>query len=164
MTDYWSYMALRLVTAAGSVGLFNEAFTMTVELMGSKEVMSEHSLYVEFYLLLYSDSCLAAVADLQKLAGKYHTNAVRSGGDGAGSVRILHPRLRHPAVGHVCHLLPPAPPVAADAGVPQVVVEQGQGGGGQDGDGEGGQLEQEDGRPVWDQTAGGGGGQVGPAD
>merc|ERR1719411_829052 len=30
MTDYWSYMALRLVTAAGSVGLFNEAFTMTV--------------------------------------------------------------------------------------------------------------------------------------
>ena len=64
MTDYWSYMALRLVTAAGSVGLFNEAFTMTVELMGSKEVKSEHSLYVEFYLLLYSDSCLAAVADL----------------------------------------------------------------------------------------------------
>ena len=43
MTDYWSYMALRLVTASGSVGLFNEAFTMTVELMGSKEVNTQHS-------------------------------------------------------------------------------------------------------------------------
>ena len=42
MTDYWSYMVLRLVTASGSVGLFNEAFTMTVELMGSKEVNTKH--------------------------------------------------------------------------------------------------------------------------
>ena len=41
MPDYWSYMALRFLTACGGVGLFNEAFTLTVELMGSKEVSCE---------------------------------------------------------------------------------------------------------------------------
>ena len=48
MPDYWSYMALRLITATGSVGLFNEAFTMTVELMGSKEV---NKIPLTFHLL-----------------------------------------------------------------------------------------------------------------
>ena len=38
MPDYWSYLALRIVTAIGAVGLFNSTFTMTIELMGSKEV------------------------------------------------------------------------------------------------------------------------------
>ena len=38
MPDYWSYLALRVLTASGSVGLFNESFTLTVALMGSKEV------------------------------------------------------------------------------------------------------------------------------
>ena len=38
MPDYWSYLALRFLTACGAVGLFNEAFTLTVELMGSREV------------------------------------------------------------------------------------------------------------------------------
>ena len=38
MPDYWSYLAMRVVTAIGAVGLFNSAFTMTIELMGSKEV------------------------------------------------------------------------------------------------------------------------------
>jgi len=40
MPDFWSYMALRFLTACGGVGLFNEAFTLTVELMGSKEIVS----------------------------------------------------------------------------------------------------------------------------
>ena len=31
---------LRFLTAVGAVGLFNESFTLTVELMGSKEVRS----------------------------------------------------------------------------------------------------------------------------
>ena len=53
MTDYWSYMALRVVTASGSVGLFNEAFTMTVELMGSKEV-NRTEMYI-LYTLSPSD-------------------------------------------------------------------------------------------------------------
>ena len=38
MPDYWSYLALRFITALGAIGLFNESFTLTVELMGSKEV------------------------------------------------------------------------------------------------------------------------------
>ena len=38
MPDYWSYLALRILTAIGAVGLFNSTFTMTIELMGSKEV------------------------------------------------------------------------------------------------------------------------------
>ena len=38
MPEYWSYLALRLVTAVGAGGLFNATFTMTIELMGSKEV------------------------------------------------------------------------------------------------------------------------------
>ena len=38
MPDYWSYLSLRVLTACGAVGLFNESFTLTVELMGSKEV------------------------------------------------------------------------------------------------------------------------------
>ena len=53
MPDYWSYMALRVVTASGSVGLFNEAFTMTVELMGSKEV-NRTEMYI-LYTLSPSD-------------------------------------------------------------------------------------------------------------
>jgi len=39
MPDYWSYLALRLLTAVGSVGLFNSTFTMTIEFMGSKEIV-----------------------------------------------------------------------------------------------------------------------------
>ena len=38
MPDYWSYLSLRILTAIGAVGLFNSTFTMTIELMGSKEV------------------------------------------------------------------------------------------------------------------------------
>ena len=38
MPTYWSYLALRIVTGIGAVGLFNATFTMTIELMGSKEV------------------------------------------------------------------------------------------------------------------------------
>ena len=38
MPTYWSYLALRIVTGVGAVGLFNATFTMTIELMGSKEV------------------------------------------------------------------------------------------------------------------------------
>ena len=40
MPGYWSYLALRIVTAVGAVGLFNSTFTMTIELMGSKEVIT----------------------------------------------------------------------------------------------------------------------------
>jgi len=39
MPDYWSYLALRFITALGAIGLFNESFTLTVELMGSKEIV-----------------------------------------------------------------------------------------------------------------------------
>jgi len=39
MPDYWSYLALRFITAVGAIGLFNESFTLTVELMGSKEIV-----------------------------------------------------------------------------------------------------------------------------
>jgi len=39
MPDYWSYLSLRVLTACGAVGLFNESFTLTVELMGSKEIV-----------------------------------------------------------------------------------------------------------------------------
>ena len=45
MPDYWSYLALRLLTAVGSVGLFNSTFTMTIEFMGSKEVRSINSIH-----------------------------------------------------------------------------------------------------------------------
>jgi len=37
MPEYWSYTVLRFITAIGSVGLFNESFTLTVELLGNKE-------------------------------------------------------------------------------------------------------------------------------
>ena len=40
MPDYWSYLAMRIITAVGAVGLFNSSFTMTIELMGSKEVLA----------------------------------------------------------------------------------------------------------------------------
>ena len=48
MPTYWSYLALRIVTAIGAVGLFNATFTMTIELMGSKEVSTDRisTLYV----------------------------------------------------------------------------------------------------------------------
>jgi MFS family permease len=39
MPDYWSYLVSRFLTAVGGVGLFNEAFTLTVELMGSREIV-----------------------------------------------------------------------------------------------------------------------------
>ena len=38
MPTYWSYLALRIVTGIGAVGLFSATFTMTIELMGSKQV------------------------------------------------------------------------------------------------------------------------------
>jgi len=40
MPDYYSYTIFRVLTAIGSVGLFNESFTLTVELLGSKEMVS----------------------------------------------------------------------------------------------------------------------------
>jgi len=39
MPGYWSYLALRFLTAVGAVGLFNESFTLTVEVMGAKEIV-----------------------------------------------------------------------------------------------------------------------------
>jgi len=39
MPDYWTYLVLRFLTAVGGVGLFNEAFTLTVEVMGAKEIV-----------------------------------------------------------------------------------------------------------------------------
>ena len=33
-----SYLALRFITGCGSMALFNESFTLTVEVIGSKEV------------------------------------------------------------------------------------------------------------------------------
>ena len=45
MPDYWSYLALRIVTAIGAVGLFLSTFTMTIELMGSKEVRAQFQKY-----------------------------------------------------------------------------------------------------------------------
>jgi len=39
MPEYWSYLVLRFFVAMASVGLFNEAFTLTIELMGSKEIV-----------------------------------------------------------------------------------------------------------------------------
>ena len=91
-----------------------------------------------------ADSSLAALAHLQELAGQYHSNALRSGRDGARGHRNLYQRLRHSPVGHVGHLLHPGPPVAAHAGVPQVADEQGEAGGGQGRHGESGAVEQED--------------------
>ena len=38
MPDYWSYFTLRMVTAIGAGGLYMSAFTLTVELVGSKQV------------------------------------------------------------------------------------------------------------------------------
>ena len=46
MPTYWSYLALRILTAIGSGGLFNASFTMTIELMGSKEVTKIHLFFV----------------------------------------------------------------------------------------------------------------------
>ena len=34
-------MMTRFLTAVGAVGLFNEAFTLTVEVMGAKEVSAD---------------------------------------------------------------------------------------------------------------------------
>ena len=34
-------MMIRFLTAVGGVGLFNEAFTLTVEVMGAKEVSDD---------------------------------------------------------------------------------------------------------------------------
>ena len=34
-------MMIRFLTAVGAVGLFNEAFTLTVEVMGAKEVSTD---------------------------------------------------------------------------------------------------------------------------
>ena len=34
-------MMIRFLTAVGAVGLFNEAFTLTVEVMGAKEVSGD---------------------------------------------------------------------------------------------------------------------------
>ena len=35
-------MMIRFLTAVGGVGLFNEAFTLTVEVMGAKEVSDDY--------------------------------------------------------------------------------------------------------------------------
>ena len=38
-------MMIRFLTAVGAVGLFNEAFTLTVEVMGAKEVSADDIIY-----------------------------------------------------------------------------------------------------------------------
>jgi len=39
MPEFYSYTAFRLITGLGAVGLFNESFTLTVELCGSKKIV-----------------------------------------------------------------------------------------------------------------------------
>ena len=41
MTMMMTMMMIRFLTAVGAVGLFNEAFTLTVEVMGAKEVSDD---------------------------------------------------------------------------------------------------------------------------
>ena len=42
MTTLMMTMVVRFLTAVGAVGLFNEAFTLTVEVMGAKEVSDDY--------------------------------------------------------------------------------------------------------------------------
>ena len=43
MTTLMMTMVVRFLTAVGAVGLFNEAFTLTVEVMGAKEVSVDYN-------------------------------------------------------------------------------------------------------------------------
>ena len=75
-------MMTRFLTAVGAVGLFNEAFTLTVEVMGAKEVSADDIIdgdddYHHSSLMIndhssrsYSDCALVAVGDLQKPDGE----------------------------------------------------------------------------------------------
>ena len=64
MPTYWSYLALRIVTGIGAVGLFNATFTMTIELMGSKEVGIQQNFNAEKLCGFYSDCPLVTMANL----------------------------------------------------------------------------------------------------
>ena len=63
MPTYWSYLALRIVTGIGAVGLFSATFTMTIELMGSKEVRIQQTVKPKL-CGFYSDCPLVAMAHL----------------------------------------------------------------------------------------------------
>ena len=105
MPDYWSYLAVRVVTAIGAVGLFNSTFTMTIELMGSKEVSGTFQNINFMKLIKYSDCSLVAMVNLQEPTGKHNSNAICNRRDNTWHICHLHQGLCHTSMGHVCCLL-----------------------------------------------------------
>ena len=80
----------RFLTAVGAVGLFNESFTLTVEVMGAKEVGHEdnddgkdedveedhHDNAIVMFTEIISDRSLASVGDVQELDGQRGSDSV----------------------------------------------------------------------------------------
>ena len=80
----------RFLTAVGAVGLFNESFTLTVEVMGAKEVGREddddgkyedveedhHDNASVMFTEIISDRSLASVGDVQELDGQRGSDSV----------------------------------------------------------------------------------------
>ena len=86
----------RFLTAVGAVGLFNESFTLTVEVMGAKEVGREddddddddddgkdedveedhHDNASVMFTEIISDRSLASVGDIQELDGQRGSDSV----------------------------------------------------------------------------------------
>ena len=161
MPDYWSYFTLRMVTAIGAGGLYMSAFTLTVELVGSKQVCwkihfltsnnfsSKYNQIDTIILMLFVDGAMDAMVDIQMSAWDHHISSLCTGRDDCGSVCHLHQRLCDPAVGHVPGVLHTAPPLVPHTRVTKMAAQQGQGGGGQVNHGDWCKMEWEGGRFVW---------------